>query len=331
MLVRQLTRRGFFPALTAAVGWPFVGRAQQSAMPVIGVLGGASPTRNGFAFDQGLKEAGYVNGQNVRIEYRWANGVYQLLPALASELVNQPVAVIIAFGTAAAQVAKTASVNGGSAIPVVFSMASDPVADGLVASLNRPGGNITGVTSVGGELPAKRLELVREFISADTAIAILINPANSLAAVEKQQIEAASHAIGQRLEVLNARNEFEIDNAFTRLEERHIGALIIAADNFYYGEVRRIAALASRHKVPTIGPLRDFAVEGGLMSYGTSIFEVVRQAAVYVGKILDGAKPADLPVLQPTKFDLVINLRTAKTLGIEFSPKLLAIADEVIE
>jgi putative ABC transport system substrate-binding protein len=315
----------------ATVAWPHAARAQQSAIPVIGVLGGASPTRNGLAFNQGLREAGFVAGQNVRIEYRWANGAYERLPALASELVNQAVAVIIAFGTAAAQSAKTASVNGASAVPVVFSMAGDPVADGLVASLNRPGGNITGVTSIGGALPAKRLELVREFISADTAIAILINPANSLAAAEKLQIEAACRAIGQQLEVLNARNEFEIDNAFTGLEERHIGALIIAADNFYYGEIRRIAALASRHKIPTIGPLRDFAVEGGLMSYGTSIFEVVRQAAVYAGKILNGAKPADLPVLQPTKFELVINLRTAKMLGIDFSPKLLVIADEVIE
>jgi putative ABC transport system substrate-binding protein len=282
-------------------------------------------------FAQGLKESGYTEGQNVRMEYRWAQGAYDLLPGMAKELVSLPVNVLATFGTAAARVAKTASVEVSPPVPVVFSFGSDPVAEGLVASLNRPGGNITGSTSIGGSLAPKRLELLRAFLRDDAKLAILINPDNPLSEAERADAQRAARTLGQCLEVLNARNESEIDAAFASLKERHISGLIIAVDTFYFGQMRRMAVLAIRFAVPAIGPLQEFTAAGGLMTYGPSIQEVNRQAAIYVGKILKGARPADLPVMQPTRFELAINLRAAKALGLDVPQTLLATADEVIE
>jgi putative tryptophan/tyrosine transport system substrate-binding protein len=265
------------------------------------------------------------------IEYRYAMGAYERLPALATELVDLRVDLIHAAGTPAVRVAKTASVKPTPPIPVIFSMASDPVAEGFVASLNRPGGNMTGITSIAGALAPKRLDLMREFLRDDSAIALLVNPRNPLAETERKDTEAAARAIGRRLELLTASNEGELDQAFASLKQRDVGALIIAADIFYYGQMQRLATLAAQRLMPTIGPLRDFAVEGGLLSYGASIQEVNRQAGLLAGKVLKGARPGDLPVQQPTKFELVLNINTAKALGIELSPELLALADEVIE
>jgi putative tryptophan/tyrosine transport system substrate-binding protein len=329
----DLRRRQFLTLLGgAAAAWPLAARAQQAArLPVIGHLHSASPPGYTSAFLQGLREEGYVEHHNVVIEYRWAGGAYERLPALAGELVDLRVDLNVAGGTPAARVAKTASVRPTPAIPVIFAMASDPVAEGFVASLNRPGGNMTGITSIAGALAPKRLDLMREFLRDHSAIALLVNPRNPLARVERKDTEGAADAIGQRLEVLTASNEGEIDDAFASLKQRGVGALIIAADVFYYGQMQRLATLAARHAVPTIGPLRAFAAEGGLLSYGASIQEVNRQAGLLSGKVLKGAQPRDLPVQQPTKFELVLNVKTAKALGIELSPKLLALADEVIE
>ena len=329
----QLKRREFITLLGGvAAAWPLAVRAQQPArLPVIGYLHSASPFQFTDAFLQGLREAGYVEHHNVIIEYRWARGAYERLPALAGELVALPVDVIAALGTPAMHAAKTASVKPTPPIPVVFAGATDAVAEGFVQSLNKPGGNITGTTSIAGSLAAKRLDLMREFLHRDDAIAIMINPANSVSEAQRKDAEVAARAIGQRLEVLMASNESEIDQAFALLKQRRIAALIIAADTFYFGQVQRLATLATQHAVPAIGPLRAFAAEGGLLSYGASIEEVVRQAGIVVAKVLKGARPADLPVQEPTKFELVINLKTAKTLSIDFSPKLLALADEVIE
>jgi putative ABC transport system substrate-binding protein len=326
-----MRRRDFITLLGGAAAWPLAARAQQGATPVVGFLSGASASLLVAAFLQGLREAGFVEHQNVMIEYRYARGAYERLPALAAELVALRVDLIIAAGTPAVRVAKTASVKPTPAIPVVFAMASDPVAEGFVASLNRPGGNMTGITSIAGALAPKRLDLMREFLRDGAAIAILINPSNPLANAERKDTEAAAHAIGQRLEVLSASNEDEIDQAFASLKQRHVGALIIAADVFYYSQMQRLATLAAQHAVPTIGPLRDFAAEGSLLSYGASIQEVNRQAGIVAGKVLKGARPADLPVQQPTKFELVVNPKTAKTLGLTLPDKLLARADEVIE
>jgi putative ABC transport system substrate-binding protein len=315
-----------------AAAWPLVTRAQQAGkLPVIGYLHSASPWLYTDGFLRGLLEAGYVEHQNVAIEYRWARGAYERLPALAAELVALRVDVIAAFGTPAMRAAKMASVKLTPAIPVVFAGATDPVAEGFVQSLNKPGGNMTGITSIAGALAPKQLDLMREFLHSDDAIAIMINPGNSVSEAQRKDAEMAARSIGQRLEILTASNESEIDQAFALLKQRRAGALIIAADTFYFGQVQRLAALATQHAMPTIGPLRAFAAEGGLLSYGASIDEVVRQAGLVAAKVLKGARPADLPIQEPTRFELVINLKTAKALNIELSPKLLALADEVIE
>jgi putative ABC transport system substrate-binding protein len=307
-----MERREFITLLGgAAAAWPVVALGQQPAMPVVGVLGaGSAAPLTTVALAQGLKESGYTEGENVRIEYRWARGAYDLLPTMADELVNLPVNVLATFGTAAARVAKAASAKVSPPVPVVFSFGSDPVAEGLVASLNRPGGNMTGSTSIAGSLAPKRLELLRAVLGDDAMLAILINPDNPLAGPERADAETAARTLGQRLEVLTARNETEIDAAFATLKQRHINGVIIAVDTFYFGQMRRMAALAARFAVPAIGPLQEFAAAGGLMTYGPSIREVNRQAAIYVGKVLKGSRPADLPVMQPTKFELVINLKT---------------------
>jgi putative ABC transport system substrate-binding protein len=327
------TRREFITLLGgAATAWPLRVEAQRSGPPRVGFLHAASPSQfSDTAFRQGLREAGFVEGQSVLIEYRWARGAYERLPALAAELIDLRVDLLAAFGTPAVHVAKTASMKAAPAIPVVFAMGSDPVAEGFVESLSRPGGNITGITSIAGSLAPKRLELMREFLHEKGSIAVLINPNNPLSESERRDTEAASRAIGQHLEVLTASNQREIDEAFAVLKDRNISMLIIAVDTFYYTQMQRMATLAAQARVPVIGPLREFAAEGGLLSYGTNIADQIRQTGVLAAKVLKGAQPAELPVEQPTKFELVVNLRTAKALGIELSPKLLAIADEVIE
>jgi putative tryptophan/tyrosine transport system substrate-binding protein len=323
-------RREFISLIGGAAAWPLAARAQQSPMPVVGVLASASAQFKD-AFVRGLSEAGYIEGQNVRVEYRWAAGAYDRLSAMADELVNLRVNVIATFGAAAAPVAKAASTKVSPPIPVVFVLGSDPVAEGLVASLNRPGGNVTGATTITGALTAKRLELLRAAVGGNAAMAILINPSNPLGLAERSGAEAAARDTNQTLEIVTARNESEIVATFASLNERRIGALIIGSDSFYLGQMRWMAALAAHNRVPAIGPLQDFTAAGGLMNYGPSIADGVRQAGVYVGRVLKGARPADLPVVQPTKFELAINLKAAKALGLDVPPSLLAIADEVIE
>jgi putative tryptophan/tyrosine transport system substrate-binding protein len=327
-----MRRRAFITLLGTAAMWPLAARAQQPAMPVIGFLNAASPAQFlDAAFREGLREAGFIEGQNVTIESRWAKGAYERLPALAAELLQLRIDLLTALGTSAVRVAKSATATSTPTIPVVFSMGSDPVAEGFVESLNRPGGNMTGTTSIAGSLAPKRLELMREFLRDDAPIGILINPTNPLSEAELRDAEAASRSIGQRVEVFTASNQAEIEQAFAAFKQRRISILIISVDTFYYTQMRRMGTLAAQARIPIIGPLREFAVEGSLLSYGTNIADIVRQAGVMAGKVLKGAKPAELPVQQPTKFELVVNLKAAKALGIELSPKLLAIADEVIE
>jgi len=329
----MIKRREFIAGLGGtAVAWPLAARAQQLVLPVVGFVSPASeiaPLTN--AFREGLREQGYVEAQNVLIEYRYARGAFERLPGLAAELAALRPAVMVGIATAGARAAIAASANATPNIPVVFVTALDPVQSGLVASLSRPGGNATGVTSMAGGLSPKRLDLAREFLRGDDGVAILINPGNPLAAAERNEVETAARAIGRRLEVITATNEIEIEKAFAGLEQRRVGVLLIASDTFFFSQMQRFATLSSQHAVPVVGPLREFTAEGGLMSYGTSIPEVNRQCGVLVGKILKGARPADLPVLRPTKFELVLNLKTAERLGIMISPKLLALADEIIE
>ena len=329
-----MRRREFITLLGGAIAtWPLAAPAQQrERVRQIGYLHSAS--RSQFvdaAFRQGLQTMGFVEGQNVTIEGRWAQGAFDQLPRLVAELIGMHVELIAAAGTPAVGVAKAASVKAVPNIPVVFVMGGDPVAEGIVESLNRPGGNITGITTVSAALTPKRLELVREFLRDGAPIAFLLNPASSLSEPDRKDAEAAAAAIGQRLEILTASNQAEIERAFATLSQRKFSVLIIAADLYFYSQMQRMATLAAQTNVPAIGPLREFAAEGGLLSYGASIPEVNRQVGVLVGRVLNGARPADLPVQQPTKFELVINLKTAKALGIDFSPKLLAVADEVIE
>ena len=325
-----MKRRDFITLLAGAAALPVATYAQQTAMPVVGLLGSASA---GFrdAFIRGLSEAGYIEGQNVRVEYRWAAGAYDRLSAMADELVNLRVNVIATLGAAAAPVAKAASTKVSPPIPVVFVLGSDPVAEGLVASLNRPGGNVTGATTITGALAAKRLELLRAAVGGNAAMAILINPSNPLGLAERSGAEAAARDTNQTLEIVTARNESEIVATFASLNERRIGALIIGSNSFYLGQMRWMAALAAHNRVAAIGPLQEFTAAGGLMNYGPSVADGVRQAGVYVGRVLKGARPADLPVVQPTKFELAINLKAAKALGLDVPPTLLATADEVIE
>jgi putative tryptophan/tyrosine transport system substrate-binding protein len=329
-----MSRREFITLLggaAASATWPLTARAQKPAMPVIGFLSARSPSESASvlgAFRQGLGEAGYFEGKNVTIEYRWAEGQYDRLPALAAELAQRQVTVIAATGgEPSAQAAKAAT----STIPIVASLGGDPVEAGLVASLSRPGGNLTGATIVGQQLGPKRLELLRQLVPNATAIAMLTNPNFPVASAEARDVRNAAVNLGIQANVLNATTENEIDTAFLALFQQKADALVIATDAFLLGQRDQLIRLAAHYKVPTIYFLRDFVEAGGLMSYGPNLANSYRQVGVYTGQILSGANPATLPVLQPTHFVFFLNLKTAKVLGLAIPDKLLALADEVIE
>jgi putative ABC transport system substrate-binding protein len=312
----------------AAVGWPMAARAQRKAMPVIGFLGtGSRSAPSVAAFRQGLGETGYVEAQNVAIEYRWAEGSYDRLPAFAADLVGRKVDLIVASGNVSALAAKSAT----STIPIVFAGSGDPVGVGLVASLARPGGNLTGFSILAAELAPKRLELLSELVPQARLIALLSNPNNPAADQMERGLPEAARAKGVQLQILKAGTESEIDAAFATLVQLHAGALLIGDDPFFGSRREQLLALASRHAVPTVHSSREATASGGLLSYGPRSTGLYRQAGVYAGKILKGAKPADLPVQQPTTFELVINLKTAKALGLTVPQSILARADEVIE
>jgi ABC-type uncharacterized transport system substrate-binding protein len=314
----------------AAMAFAPAARAQQKAMPVIGFLGSMSPgpsVPSVAAFRQGLSETGYVEGQNVAIEYRWAEGHYDRLPALAADLVRRGAGVIAAQSIPSARAAKSAT----STIPIVFEVGTDPVADGLVASLARPGGNLTGVSVLLNELTPKLLELLSELVPQARVIALLVNPNNSNTQRIMVDVQEAARVKDVQITILKVGTEGEIDAAFETLVQVQAGALLVGGDPFFAGRREQIVPLASRHAIPAIYVFREFAASGGLISYGPSFTFVFRQLGIYAGKILDGAKPADLPVMQPTRFELVINLKTARALGLTVPQSILARADEVIE
>ena len=313
----------------AAAAWPLAAGAQQGAMPVIGYFGAGSPaTTTGLStLRQVLADAGFVEGRNVAIEYRFAEGKYDRLPALAAELVRRQVAVIVAIPTPAALAAKAATTT----IPIVFIAAEDPVKVGLVANLARPGGNVTGGSILFAELGPKQVGLLRELVPTATRIGLLINPNNINAEDVTKDVTAAGAAVGVEIEVVHASNILEIDAAFASLVRKRADALVAATDSFFFNRRLQLATLATRHAIPAVFNAREFAEAGALMSYGTSLTEAWRQVGIYTGRILQGAKPADLPVVQSSKFEFVINLSTARALGIEIPPTLIARADEVIE
>jgi putative ABC transport system substrate-binding protein len=324
-----MRRRDFVGLLGGAAAWPLAARAQQAKMPVVGFLGQGSPEPDRVrAFRQGLLELGYVEGQNLAVDYHWANNQPDQLPGIVGDLVRRQVNAIAAVNsTAGALAAKAASAT----IPIVFSVAVDPVQIGLAASIGRPGGNATGVYYLSTALGEKRLGLARDLVPGAALVAILLNPNSTLADVTTEELQAAAAVIGLRIDVFHARNNSEIDIAFANIVSARADALLVNPDPLFTNRRVQIVTLAARHVLPAIYTSREYADVGGLMTYGTSLTDVVRQVGNYIGRILKGAKPADLPVLQPTKFDLIINLQTAKTLGVHIAPGVLAQADEVIE
>ena len=309
-----MRRRDFIMLLGgAAAAWPLAARAQQPAMPVVGFISArsaADSSREVVAFRQGLAETGYEEGRNVAVEFRWAQGQFDSLPAIAGELVRRPLAVLAAVGLSA-RVAKAATTT----IPIVFGTGLDPVEEGLVTSLNRPGGNVTGATFLSGLLGAKRLGLLRDLVPGADVIALLVNPNTSVGQAQTKDVQEAARALGQSLVVLHGGSDESIDASFAALTQQHVAALMVGGDPFFDTRRDRLIALAAQHQVPAIYQLREYALAGGLMSYGASITDMYRQIGLYVGRILKGEKPGDLPVVQVTKFELVINLKTAKALG----------------
>ena len=325
-----MKRRTFIALIGSAAVSPLVARAQQKSMPVVGFLSSRSPSESSGAVDsfrKGLRQIGFVEGQSVLIAFRWAEGRYDRLPALASELIDLPVAALFAAGgSSAALAAKGAT----STIPIVF-VSSEPVGMGLVASLSHPGGNVTGISNLASDLPGKSTELLKQLVPGVNAIAYLVNPTNQSADFSRQQASLAARALGIELRVLTAETPRELDEAFTELTRLRIVALEVMADAFFDGQRERIVELSAHSGIVGCYPWRDYVLAGGMMSYGTNLLESYRQAGIYAGRILRGERPSDLPVMQPTKIELVLNLKTARMLGITVPPTLLAIADEVIE
>jgi putative tryptophan/tyrosine transport system substrate-binding protein len=327
----HIRRREFVVTLGSAVAWPMVARAQQPTTPVIGFLAGG--TVSAYAsyvdgFRLGLVSAGQVEGRDVTIEIHWLEGHYDRAPAVAEELVRRQMAVIVATGSTAVVLAAKAATT---TIPIVFAVGGDPVKFGLVASFNRPGGNVTGVSFLANLLTTKQFELLREIVPKAAAVGFLVNPANPNAEPDTREVRSAAAALARKLLVIAARDEGEIDTAFAMLVKQGAGAVLISPDALFGGRRDQIVALSARHALPTIYSVREYAMAGGLMSYGPNLADAYRQAGVYVGRILKGAKPADLPVVQPTKFELVINLKTAKALGLTVPLIMQMTADEVIE
>jgi putative tryptophan/tyrosine transport system substrate-binding protein len=315
----------------AAAMWSLSARAQQQSLPVIGFLGSSSPAaqlRFVGALQQGLKETGYIEGQNIAIDFSWPEGDYTRLPALAADLVSRRVAVIVAAGPPAARAAKAAT----STIPIVFTSGDDPVRMGLVRSLNSPGGNITGTYLVFSELSAKKLGLLHDLLPQVTLVGALINPSSPTAERQTKDLQAAAHTLGLQVQIVNATSvPEEIDTAFTALDQKRVGAVLVGSDPSYGARTEQIIGLARRYAMPAIYEFREFVDAGGLMSYGTNIKDAYRLAGIYVGRVLKGEKPGDLPVVQETKYELVINMKAAKSLGINISGNVLSLADEVIE
>jgi putative tryptophan/tyrosine transport system substrate-binding protein len=326
----MIRRREFIAGLGNAAAWPVVARAQQPAMPVIGYLSPQSADDSyknvTVAFLQGLKESGYIEGQNVAVEFRWADNKFDRLPALAADLVSRRVAVIVAIGATAARAAKAATTT----IPIVFGTGVDPVELGLVASLDRPGANVTGIVNLAAEMAPKKLQLLRDLMAKAAAFGVLADPAVQATPSTIADLQAAARMLGLQLVVVNARTDNNLETAFTTLSQQRVGAVLVGTSSFYNVRVEQLVALAARHALPAMFPYREYALAGGLMSYGSSFGYRYGQVGIYTGRILNGDKPADLPVVPPIRFDLVINLKTAKALGLTIPETLLAIADKVI-